>query len=448
MNESTVLTIVTVLLLSLMGLAAIVGGVLFFRRRQLSLTSDSDPTAASSHHASAGVQVRADLLAISGFTLSNNAAEECEVSPAIAIYPVVATSTQQPATLKVITPSALAQDAGSRRKLEQQLAIAQSLNHPNCAHILASNARADTPYFVEEWLGEGSLQDYLRVGEWLAEADITHLVGQLCDGLAYLHTRKLIHGFVTPGHIRFDGAGGAHLIHCGFAQLVGDKANERGQAASASDLYSLGVVAFQMATGHMPFEDSPPNAMPSLQRHDPRRFNSTLSDKIADAIRTALSPDRDQRFQNARDMARAFGYTRPFFGMQHATTVFTMPQASQATQPTQPTHSTNGTPFHKSSLRRSATGPLHLLNEATGNTLVVQPPRTIVTRDMVNPDDNMISRYNGELVYEKDVWRLSELADAVSANGIFVNEQRITTARVLCYGDLVRVGKTVLKVQD
>ena len=275
------------------------------------------------------------------------------------------------------------------------------------------------------------------------KSDITQVVGQLCDGLAYLHTRKLIHGFVSPGHIRFDGDGAAHLIHCGFAQLVGDKANERGQAASASDLYSLGVVAFQMATGHMPFEDSPPNAMPSLPRHDPRRFNSTLPAKLADAIRTALSPDRDQRFQNARDMARAFGYTRPFFGMQHATTVFTMPQASQATGPlTQPT------PFQKSSLRRSATGLLQLVNEATGNAIEVQPPRTIITRDMVNADDNMISRYNGELVYEKEVWRLSELADAISANGIFVNEQRITTPRVLCYGDSVRVGTTVLKVKD
>ena len=432
------MTIVSVLLLSLIGLAAILGGVMFFRR-QPSLAADAGRVATPSQHATVSGKVPPDLLAASGFVLASNAAEPCEVSPAITIYRVVATDTQQPATLKVITPSALSQDDHSRRKLEQQLAIAQSLTHPNCAQILASNARAGTPYFVEEWLGEGSLQDYLRVGESLAEADITYLVGQLCDGLAYLHTRKLIHGFVTPGHIRFDSDGISHLIHCGFAQLVGDKASERGQAASASDLYSLGVVAFQMATGHMPFEDSPANAMPSLPKHDPRRFNSTLSAKLADAIRTALNPDRDQRFQNARDMARAFGYTRPFFGMQHATTVFIMPQVAH----------TASTLQHKpSSLRRNASGLLNLFNESTGSLLAVQPPRTIITRDMVNPNDSMISRYNGELVYEKDVWRLSELADAISANGIFINEQRVTTPRILCYGDVVRVGTTTLKVKD
>lgn len=442
MNESIVLTLLSVVLLATVALAAVVGGVLFFRRRQLSMTSDADPTSTSAPQSFADAIIAPDLLAACGFTLTGKKADPCEVSPAIFVYRVQAKdssqSAQQLAALKVIMPSALAQDAGSRRKLEQQLAIAQSLNHPNCAQILASNARAATPFFIEEWLSEGSLQDYLRAGEWLAEDDIVHLIGQLCDGLAYLHTRKLIHGFVTPGHIRFDESGTAHLIHCGFAQLVGDGNRDHG-AASASDLYSLGVVAFQMSTGHMPFEDSPPTAMPSLPRSDPRRFNSTISTKVAEAIHMALHPERELRFQNARDMARAFGYTRPFYGMQHATTVFTMPQAAPAAQ---------AVPQHRTSLRRSASGPLHLLNETNGSTLVVQPPRTILTRDLVNTDDNMISRYNGELVYEKDVWRLSELADAVSANGIYINEQRINTPRILCYGDTVRVGKTVLKVKD
>ncbi|NJM41799.1 MAG: FHA domain-containing protein, partial [Anaerolineae bacterium] len=230
--------------------------------------------------------------------------------------------------------------------------------------------------------------------------------------------------------------------HCGFAQLVGDRTRDH-SAASASDLYSLGVVAFQMSTGHMPFEESPTNAMPSLPRNDPRRFNPTLSAKVAEAIHMALHPERELRFQNARDMARVFGYTRPFYGMQHATTVFTMPQAAPAAQAM-----SQAAVQHRTSLRRSASGPLHLLNETNGSTLVVQPPHTILTRDLVNTDDNMISRYNGELVYEKDVWRLSELADAVSANGIYINEQRINTPRILCYGDTVRVGKTVLKVKD
>jgi serine/threonine protein kinase len=441
MNESTVLTIIFVLLVALLVLAVVIGAVLFLRRRRLASTSDAETLAASAHQNFVGAQASTDLVSALGFHLADNAASECEVSPAIAIYRVLANEGNQPAALKVITPSALAQDAASRRKLEQQLAIAQSLNHPNCAKILASNARAATPFFVEEWLGEGSLQDYLRVGEALAEEDITHVVGQLCDALAYLHTRKLIHGFVTPGHVRFDEVGVAHLIHCGFAQLVGDR-NKDPEAASASDLYSLGVIAFQMATGHMPFEGVPSNGAPSLPKQDPRRFNSSLTPNMADAIRMALSPERDLRFQNARDMARAFGYTRPFYGMQNATTVFTMPQPQVAAK------AASSELQHRTTMRRSASGVLQLVNQVTGSTLVLQPARTILTRDLVNPADSMISRYNGELVYENNLWRLSELADAVSANGIFINEQRITKPRVLCYGDSVRVGTTTLRVQD
>jgi hypothetical protein len=162
---------------------------------------------------------------------------------------------------------------------------------------------------------------------------------------------------------------------------------------------------------------------------------------MADAIRMALSPERDLRFQNARDMARAFGYTRPFYGMQNATTVFTMPQPQVAAK------SASSESQHRTTMRRSASGVLQLVNQATGSTLMLQPTRTILTRDLVNPADSMISRYNGELVYENNLWRLSELADAVSANGIFINEQRISKPRVLCYGDSVRVGTTTLRVQ-
>ena len=370
------------------------------------------------------------LPVLPGYSLMSSNGLVCDVSPALTAYRMVAIGTSQLAALKIIDLSLLSQGNTLRQKLEQQLAIAQTLNHPNCARVLGSNARAEMPYFVEEWLSEGSLQDYLHVGEPLPEADVVTLVGQICDGLAYLHARNLAHELVTPAHIRFDESGVAHLIHCGFARLVCKDAPPQ-----ANDLYALGQIAFQMATGK-PLLDFGATPMPQRQTHatpDPRRINPALSEKFAQAMQKAIHTDSTQRFQTPMAMAQAFGFVQLFHGAQDATHVFVMPQQ-------------NAVAPNKSFLRRAATGPLKLFNATSSSIITIMPPRTIITRDLINSDDTMISRTNGELFYANEAWHLGEFAETKSANGIYINEVRVAQPKQLYLGDHIRLGKTVLKV--
>ena len=424
MSITSSLIAAVIVLLLVLGVGAIT--VLLKQRTSQVPKRPSTPKGATATSESSAVA----LPVLPGYSLMSSNGLACDVSPALTAYRMVAIGTSQLAALKIIDLAVLPHGTALRQKLEQQLAIAQTLNHPNCARVLGSNARAAMPYFVEEWLSEGSLQDYLHAGEPLAEADVITLVGQICDGLAYLHARNVGHELITPTHIRFDENGVAHLIHCGFARLLSPT-----PSAQTNDLYELGLIAFQMATGRPAFGPGAatiPHRQQQLAQ-DARQLNPALSEKFAQVLHMSIHANPAQRFQTPLAMAQAFGFAQPFHGMQDATHVFVMPQKSLVAP-------------NKSFLRRPATGPLKLYNAVSSSIITVMPPRTIVTRDLINADDTMISRTNGEFFYANEAWHLGEFADAKSANGIYINEVRVTQPKQLFMGDHVRVGKTVLKV--
>ena len=252
-----------------------------------------------------------------GYSVMSTNGTISDVSPALTIYQLIAIKHNRPAALKIINLSKLAQKADRWEKLQPRLTAAQSLRHPNCAEVWGSNITAPVPYFIEEWLGGGSLEDCLRTNGPMAGAELTTIIGQVCDGLAYLHAHDIVYSVLTPAHIRFDEQGTANIIHCGFARLVNDvKPIATGDLPNITrnDFYALGLIAFQMATGKFPFESNEAVAIQQgrLPMPNPQSFNAALSNTHAQAIEKALNLDPAQRFQNAQEMARAFGYEEPF----------------------------------------------------------------------------------------------------------------------------------------
>jgi serine/threonine protein kinase len=204
-----------------------------------------------------------------------------------------------------------------------------------------------------------------------------------------------------------------------------------------SDLYALGIVAYQIATGRLPFEQG---QIWSVQQGkqpvpDPRLFNPSLTEACAQAILKALHPDPVQRFQNARDMALAFGFGQEFHRIQDVTRIRRLSQ--QETRSTKKTRQGRPVPA----------GPLKLYNPTSGSIITISPPRAIATRELINPTDTLISRTNGEFLFENNSWHLGEVEAAESANGVYLNDARIIEAQPLCIGDKIRLGETVLTVR-
>lgn len=344
-----------------------------------------------------------------------------------------------------------------RMKFEQQIAIGTTIRHPYCVQILGGDAKADVPYLIEEYLPGGTLEEKLKGNIRVPQREIVQIIGQMCDALQYLHQRGIIHRDVAPTNIMFDDKNRTRLIDFGIARLTGAPTRTamgmlvgkarymsieqaRGETAVAqSDIYSLGIIAYQMATGRVPFEGGD---LEAIRQHleakpqRPREIVASLPEALEAAILKALEKEPGKRFSSAQEMATAFGYQPAFHaGGDFEVDVDVMASGSVAAENTQPAK--GALPFSK---RPS------LKNLTTGSIMPVSGERLILTRDGVNHKDKTISRQNGQLFYQDQLWWLGELNEARSQNGIYLNGVRVVEPQIIRVGDVIRLGETQLEV--
>lgn len=188
----------------------------------------------------------------------------------------------------------------------------------------------EAAYFAMRLLRNGTLEDVLRNGA-LALDEAVELFTQIASGLAYIHSRGVIHRDLKPSNILLDENGNAYLSDFGLAQLIDATINPsdaalhvagspgyiapeliQGQVANPlSDIYSLGVILYQMLCGRLPFESGEGGVAALLYQHmhekppSPRQLNSAIPSAIEAIILRALSKDPHARFSSAEDMLDA-----------------------------------------------------------------------------------------------------------------------------------------------
>ncbi|MCL4505416.1 MAG: protein kinase [Chloroflexi bacterium] len=345
-------------------------------------------------------------------------------------------------------------DAGGRyfrMKFEQQILIGASIRHKHCVQIYGGDAASDPPYLIEEYLPGGSLKDRIRKRALSGEESI-HVIGQICDALAYLHQRGIVHRDVSLNNIMFDEKNNARLIDFGLARLasaptrsdLGLKVGvalymspEQAKGDSSlitpqSDLYSLGIIAYELFANRPPFDGNDLEILTHQLKTvpiPPAKLDSRVPVTISSAIMRSLMKDPSRRFRNAEDMARAFGYTEPFNrGDVNVARVSGIKGNTVW----------NGV----------AARPIRLQNAESGAYTSVDGNPMQLTRDKINRNDHAMSRRHGQLYYRDNFWWISELPDSMSANGIYHNDVRVVEPHILTLGDVIRLGNTRLKVVD
>ena len=203
------------------------------------------------------------------------------------------------------------------------------LQHPHIMRLVDFDVTNDLYYMVLQYLEGYDLREYLRSKKILPVAEALYLMAQLVDALEYAHHKGMLHRDIKPANIMFADESYTHavLTDSGLARLLdetgltisgtrlgtpaymspegaqGDKVDER------ADIYSLGVILYEMVTGRIPYEGQTPYAMLLKQIHDPlpppRSLKPDLPLIIEALLLKALAKEPTERYQSATAFKKA-----------------------------------------------------------------------------------------------------------------------------------------------
>lgn len=216
--------------------------------------------------------------------------------------------------LKIPRPE-LAQRPVLRRMFENEVQITLKLDHPRVVRAFAGHPTGPQAYLALEYCPGGTL-DQLLLERGRMRLDRTlQLVLDVADGLKYTHGSRVLHRDVKPANVFLDEGGRAKLGDFGTGMFMAEDNDERvgtafymapeifeGAAASQeSDVYSLGVLAYEVICGVRPFLGDSYDAL--MLAHltgvprDPRRYRDDMEPRVAKAVMRSMSRDPAKRFR-------------------------------------------------------------------------------------------------------------------------------------------------------
>jgi serine/threonine-protein kinase len=230
----------------------------------------------------------------------------------------------RPVAMKTLYPE-LSADPQFVEGFRREAQAAANLSHPNIVPVFDWGEHEGTYFIVMELVDGTSLAEMLRGGRTLTASHSATLMAQVAAALGYAHRNGVVHRDVKPGNILIASDGQVKVTDFGIAQAmsVEDQLAEEGsvmgtatyfspeQAEGApvdgrSDIYSLGVVLYEMLAGRPPFIGDSPVAVSSQHVHGtvppPSEFNSGIPPDLQAIVMEALAKSPDQRYQSAEDL--------------------------------------------------------------------------------------------------------------------------------------------------
>ena len=212
-----------------------------------------------------------------------------------------------------------------RQRFQQEAQFVGNLVHRNITLVFDYGVVDDTPYIVQEFLSGFDLDELLKAGVVTDEDTIVSILLQVCEGLHFAHQKGIVHRDIKPSNIRVLEDGTVKIMDFGIAKsvLAASKLTQTGIALGTAgylapeqiqgrevdartDIFALGVVAFELVTDVRPFESATlSNVLYKILNEEPQypsEDSPRCSEALGNVIRRCMAKEPDERYQGADEV--------------------------------------------------------------------------------------------------------------------------------------------------
>jgi serine/threonine protein kinase/tetratricopeptide (TPR) repeat protein len=239
------------------------------------------------------------------------------------VYKAQDTDLKEKVAIKLLRPE-IAADKKTIERFRNELKFARKIRHKNVCQMYDLNKEKGAHYITMEYVAGKDLKGMIRMMGQLSSGKTIFIAKQVCEGLVEAHRLGVVHRDLKPQNIMVDEDGNARIMDFGIARSLKTKGItaagvmigtpeymspeqvEGKEVDQRSDIYSLGVILYEMVTGRVPFEGDTPFTIgvkhKSEMPKDPKELNTQLPEDLNLVILRCLEKDKEKRYQSAGEV--------------------------------------------------------------------------------------------------------------------------------------------------
>ena len=239
------------------------------------------------------------------------------------VYKAFDKKVEEQIALKILKPE-IAADKRILRRFASELKTARKIIHKNVGRMYDLGEAEGIHFITMEYVPGEDLKSFIKRSGQLTVGKALSIAKQICEGLAEAHELGIVHRDLKPQNIMIDSEGNARIMDFGIArslraegltaegtvigtpEYMSPEQVEAEETDQRSDIYSLGVILFEMATGRLPFEGETPLSIAMKHKSeappDPREINAQVKEDLSLLILKCMEKDSGKRIQSAQEL--------------------------------------------------------------------------------------------------------------------------------------------------